>query len=138
MLLAIGAAVLSAAFFGASSALEQRAASTDSKDDLSGVRLLEQLAHEPRWWLGLALSAVAFALHAVAACQSAHAPGRSQHHPSGQAAMTLVDAPPGSLQKGGRCLSICLTTRPSTSPLPCTLLTTIQRDSTSPTLNALA
>ncbi len=66
MLLAIGAAFVSAAFFGASSALQQHAASTGSKDDLSGARLLAELAREPRWWLGLALSAVAFALHAVA------------------------------------------------------------------------
>ncbi len=66
MLLAVGAAFISAALFGASSALQQDAASSGSKDDLSGARLLVRLAQEPRWWLGLALSAVAFALHAVA------------------------------------------------------------------------
>lgn len=66
MWVSVAAAFLSAAFFGASSALQQRAASSDAKEDLSGVRLLGQLARERRWWLGLAMSAVAFAMHAVA------------------------------------------------------------------------
>ncbi|HEX8489031.1 MAG TPA: DMT family transporter [Propionibacteriaceae bacterium] len=66
MLLAIGAAVLSAAFFGASSALQQRVASSADKEGLSAGQLVGKLAQEPRWWLGLAMSAVAFALHAVA------------------------------------------------------------------------
>lgn len=63
---AVAAAFLSAAFFGASSALQQRAASSDGKEKLSGVKLVAELATEGRWWLGLVLSAVAFALHAVA------------------------------------------------------------------------
>lgn len=66
MLIALSAAVLSAAFFGASSALQQRAASSDGKEGLSGPKLVRALAREPRWVLGLAMSAVAFALHAVA------------------------------------------------------------------------
>lgn len=66
MLIALSAAVLSAAFFGASSALQQRAASSDSKECLSGLRLVRALSQEPRWVLGLGMSAVAFALHAVA------------------------------------------------------------------------
>ena len=66
MLLAIGAAVLSAALFGASSAVQQRVAGSGDKEDLSARQLVDQLAREPRWWLGLAMSAVAFALHAVA------------------------------------------------------------------------
>ena len=66
MLLAIGAAVLSAALFGASSAVQQRVASSDDKENLSAPRLVARLAQEPRWWIGLAMSAAAFALHAVA------------------------------------------------------------------------
>lgn len=66
MFLAIVAAFLSAAFFGASSAVQQRAASHHSVGHLSGVLLLAGLAQERRWWLGLAMSGAAFALHAVA------------------------------------------------------------------------
>jgi drug/metabolite transporter (DMT)-like permease len=66
MVLAIVAAFASAAVFGASSALQQRAASRDSMGELSGLKLFARLAQQRRWWLGLGLSAVAFALHAYA------------------------------------------------------------------------
>lgn len=66
MFLAIVAAFASAAFFGASSAVQQRAASHASLGHLSGVRLLARLAQKRRWWLGVGMSAAAFALHAVA------------------------------------------------------------------------
>jgi hypothetical protein len=63
---AIFAALISAAFFAASSAVQQQAAGSESANDRSGAKLFVQLARIPRWWLGLAMSAVAFALHAVA------------------------------------------------------------------------
>lgn len=65
-MVAIFAALASAAFFAVSSAFQQRSASSESNEGLSGVRLMAQLAREPRWWLGLSLSTVAFALHAFA------------------------------------------------------------------------
>lgn len=69
MFLAVATALASAACFAAGSAVQHRAAHTAASSPESGVALLARLIRRRSWLLGLALSAVAFALHALALSQ---------------------------------------------------------------------
>ena len=66
-LVAVGAAVASAATFGMSTSLQHLVSS--NAEDLRPDRLLLTLLRSPLWLLGAALSAAAFGLHAVALAQ---------------------------------------------------------------------
>ena len=68
MLLAVAAALASAACFAAGSAVQHRAASAAAEGE-SGLALIRRLIHRPSWLFGLLLSAIAFALHAFALSQ---------------------------------------------------------------------
>lgn len=66
MLFAVLAAFASAACFAVGSAMQQRVAGAASADEESRRGFLVRIAQRPSWLLGLLLSAVAFALHALA------------------------------------------------------------------------
>lgn len=66
MILAVGAAFGAAATFAAGSALQQRVAGATPAAEESRVGFLLRLVHRPSWLTGLLLSAVAFAMHALA------------------------------------------------------------------------
>lgn len=65
-LLALTAAVASAATFGLSTSLQHRVAGATNAVADSGAMLLARLVRRPSWVVGLALSVVAFCLHALA------------------------------------------------------------------------
>lgn len=66
MVLAVLAAFAAAFSFALGSALQQRVAGDTTPDEESHGGFFVRLAQRPSWLLGLVLSAVAFALHAVA------------------------------------------------------------------------
>jgi len=68
MLLAVAAALASAACFAGGSAVQHRAASAAAEGE-SSLALIRRLIHRPSWLFGLLLSAIAFALHAFALSQ---------------------------------------------------------------------
>ena len=69
VLFAVVAALASAACFAGGSALQHRVASATSASDESRPRFVARLLRRPSWVIGLGLSAVAFALHALALSQ---------------------------------------------------------------------
>ena len=60
------AALASAACFAAGSAMQHRVATASSPDEESRSQFLGRLVRRPSWLFGLGLSALAFALHALA------------------------------------------------------------------------
>jgi hypothetical protein len=66
MLLAAATALASAACFAGGSAMQHRVAGESSASRDSGPDFLAHLVRRPSWLIGLALSAVAFGLHALA------------------------------------------------------------------------
>lgn len=64
--LAAGVALASAACFATGSAVQHRVVSSAADDGRSSMALVAVLARRPAWLIGLALSAVAFGLHALA------------------------------------------------------------------------
>ena len=69
MLVAIVAALASAACFAGGSALQHRVASASSASEESRTGFIARLVRRPSWLIGLGLSAVAFGLHALALSQ---------------------------------------------------------------------
>lgn len=59
-------ALVSAAFFAVGTSMQHHAAGPSTGPRKSGLQMMSRLVRRPGWWLGLALSGVAFALHAVA------------------------------------------------------------------------
>nr|WP_275588473.1 DMT family transporter [Microlunatus panaciterrae] len=60
------AALASAAVFAGSTALQHRAAARTPGDDRSGLRIFGPLVRRPSWLVGIAMSFLAFCLHALA------------------------------------------------------------------------
>jgi drug/metabolite transporter (DMT)-like permease len=69
VLFAVLAAFASAACFALGSAMQQRVAGAASADEETRRGFLARIVRRPSWLLGLVLSAVAFALHALALSQ---------------------------------------------------------------------
>ena len=69
MILAVSLALISAASFATGSALQHRAAGVPSDTHESTSRFVARLVGQPLWVVGLLLSGLGFALHAVALTQ---------------------------------------------------------------------
>jgi len=69
VLVAVVAALASAACFAGGSALQHRVASASSASEESRTGFVARLVRRPSWLIGLGLSAVAFGLHALALSQ---------------------------------------------------------------------
>ncbi len=69
MLVAVLAALASAACFAGGSALQHRVASASSASEESRTGFVARLVRRPSWLIGLGLNAVAFGLHALALSQ---------------------------------------------------------------------